>query len=95
MTKRFRYADVAFLALACGILAALVLMSDPVPVQDAPKACWVEEKAGTEYPPERICGYVRTAPNGSHSFSDSIPEEDEPAFDCRADGNGICGRERP
>lgn len=92
MRNAFRYSDLAFLALACLILAGLILATDPANVPDAPKACWVEDKAGTSYPPERVCGYVRSAPNGSRNFSDTIPQEDEPAFDCQADGNGICGR---
>lgn len=65
-----KYADIAFLALAVGVLILLTLTTNPEPVQDAPKACWTEPKTGTGYPPERICGYVRSAPDGSRDFSD-------------------------
>ena len=53
-----------------------------------PKACWVEAKDDDSH--ERICGEVRKAPPGASHFSDSIPNEDDPAFDCLADGNRRC-----
>lgn len=51
-------------------------------------ACWVEDK--TDGTAERLCGDVSKAPATARNFSDRIPEEDEPAFDCKADGNQLC-----
>lgn len=74
-------------ALVVFAMFALVVAApaEPVPA----KACWVETKADAAH--ERICGDVADAPPGSTHFADVIPNEDEPAFDCIADGNGVCG----
>lgn len=77
-----------FVALAWFTLTTPPPEPDPSTYMPGATACWVEDKAdGTA---ERICGDVRKAPKGAHSFADTIPNEDEPAFDCRADGNQQC-----
>lgn len=83
------YAVLAALAFAVLLVGWSLIASVDLPSNVGPTACWVEDKPDGSA--ERLCGDVSFAPQGAHSFTDTPPNEDEPAFDCRADGNQICG----
>lgn len=79
-----------FIIVLALMLATAYAPAPEEPQRTGPVTCWVEDKPdGTA---ERICGDAHKAPAAAHSFSDNEPTEDNPAFDCRADGNQICGR---
>ncbi len=53
--------------------------------ESSPKACWVEHQEDGSA--NRVCGLVVEAPKDAKKFSDTVPEEDQPAWDSLADGN--------
>lgn len=58
-------------------------------------ACWVEDKQdGTA---ERICGHHSQAPFTAYDFTPGPvpPMEDQPGWNCKADGNHLCEPQAP